>query len=64
MWRNACASNGIGILSLKERARMLYGTFEIRSAPMKGMQHREYSAQEGPRDSLTLQEARMRGYLG
>jgi PAS domain S-box-containing protein len=31
-------SNGIGILSMKERARMLYGTFEIRSAPMKGTQ--------------------------
>lgn len=32
------ASNGIGILSMKERARMLYGVFEIRSAPMKGTQ--------------------------
>jgi signal transduction histidine kinase len=30
------ASNGIGILSMKERARMLCGTFEIQSAPMKG----------------------------
>jgi PAS domain S-box-containing protein len=30
------ASSGIGILSMKERARMLYGTCEIRSAPMKG----------------------------
>jgi signal transduction histidine kinase len=33
-----CASNGIGIPSLKECARMLYGTFEMRSAPMKGTQ--------------------------
>ena len=32
------ASDGIGILSMKERARMLYGTFEIRSEPMKGTQ--------------------------
>jgi two-component system sensor histidine kinase UhpB len=32
------ASNGIGILSMKERARMLHGTFEIQSAPMKGTQ--------------------------
>jgi signal transduction histidine kinase len=32
------ASNGIGILSMKERTRMLYGTFEIRSEPMKGTQ--------------------------
>ena len=32
------ASNGIGILSMKERARMLDGTFKIRSAPMKGTQ--------------------------
>lgn len=32
------ASKGIGILSMKERARMLYGTFEIRSAPTKGTQ--------------------------
>jgi two-component system sensor histidine kinase UhpB len=32
------ASQGIGILSMKERARMLDGTFEIRSAPMKGTQ--------------------------
>ena len=31
------ASNGIGILSMKERARMLNGAFEIRSAPMKGI---------------------------
>jgi PAS domain S-box-containing protein len=31
-------TNGIGILSMKERARMLFGTFEIRSAPMKGTQ--------------------------
>jgi PAS domain S-box-containing protein len=30
------ASHGIGILSMKERARMLDGTFEIRSAPMNG----------------------------
>jgi PAS domain S-box-containing protein len=32
------ASNGIGILSMKERARMLDGTFELRSAPIKGTQ--------------------------
>jgi PAS domain S-box-containing protein len=32
------ASNGIGILSMRERARMLHGTFEIQSAPMKGTQ--------------------------
>jgi signal transduction histidine kinase len=31
-------TNGIGILSMKERARMLFGTCEIRSAPMKGTQ--------------------------
>lgn len=29
-------TNGIGILSMKERARMLFGTFEIQSEPMKG----------------------------
>ena len=32
------ASNGIGILSMKERTRMLDGTFKIRSARMKGTQ--------------------------
>jgi PAS domain S-box-containing protein len=32
------ASNGIGILSMRERVRMLHGTFEIQSAPMKGTQ--------------------------
>jgi PAS domain S-box-containing protein len=32
------ASNGIGILSMKERARMLRGTFELQSAPTKGTQ--------------------------
>ena len=32
------ASNGIGILSMKERVRMLHGTFEIQSAPMRGTQ--------------------------
>ena len=32
------ASNGIGILSMKERTRMLHGTLEIQSAPMKGTQ--------------------------
>jgi PAS domain S-box-containing protein len=32
------ASNGIGILSMKERVRMLDATFEIQSAPTKGTQ--------------------------
>jgi signal transduction histidine kinase len=32
----SCASSGIGILSMKERTRMLDGTFEIHSAPMNG----------------------------
>jgi PAS domain S-box-containing protein len=47
-------SNGIGILSMKERARMLYGTFEIRSAPMKGTEIAvNIPLKKGPRDSLT-----------
>jgi signal transduction histidine kinase len=47
-------SNGIGILSMKERARMLYGTFEIRSAPRKGTQIVvNIPLKKGPRDSLT-----------
>jgi signal transduction histidine kinase len=33
------ASKGIGILSMKERARMLYGVFKIRSAPRRGTQN-------------------------
>lgn len=32
------ASNGIGVLSMRERVRMLHGTFDIQSAPMKGTQ--------------------------
>ena len=32
------ASTGIGIMSMRERVRMLHGTFEIQSAPMKGTQ--------------------------
>jgi signal transduction histidine kinase len=32
------ASNGIGILSMNERARMLHGTFEIQSTLTKGTQ--------------------------
>jgi len=31
-------SNGIGIQSMKERVRMLDGTFEVRSQPMQGTQ--------------------------
>ena len=31
-------SDGIGIQSMKERTRMLHGTFEIHSAPIKGTQ--------------------------
>lgn len=33
-------SNGIGLQSMKERARMLSGTFEVRSRPMQGTQIR------------------------